>query len=197
MPAPIGTTRSGPATISTPPRSSRSMPTPARLRWHYQFTPNDVYDYDAVQIPVLVDNWAGAASTSWRGPTATAISTCSIARRAASCSGKPFVKVNWMSKFDEQRPAESDSAAGGAADLPGQPGRNQLVLAVVQSAHGALLCVRVGRLREHLRAGAAGVQGRHEFRRRRPEELSAGARRARSRARSRSTRGPRRPVTAR
>ena len=29
------------------------------LKWHYQFTPHDVYDYDAVQIPVLVDNWAG------------------------------------------------------------------------------------------------------------------------------------------
>ena len=25
------------------------------LEWHFQFTPNDPYDYDAVQIPVLVD----------------------------------------------------------------------------------------------------------------------------------------------
>ena len=30
------------------------------LKWHYQFTPHDVYDYDSVQVPVLVDNWAGS-----------------------------------------------------------------------------------------------------------------------------------------
>ena len=26
-----------------------------RLRWHYQFTPHDVWDWDAVQMPVLAD----------------------------------------------------------------------------------------------------------------------------------------------
>ena len=26
-----------------------------KLRWHYQFTPHDHYDYDAVQVPVLAD----------------------------------------------------------------------------------------------------------------------------------------------
>ena len=32
-----------------------------QLRWHYQFTPNDGYDYDSVQIPVLVDmDWSGS-----------------------------------------------------------------------------------------------------------------------------------------
>ena len=30
------------------------------LKWHFQFTPNDGYDYDSVQVPVLVDtNWQG------------------------------------------------------------------------------------------------------------------------------------------
>jgi alcohol dehydrogenase (cytochrome c) len=31
-----------------------------KLRWHYQFTPHDLYDYDATQIPVLID-------TEWEG----------------------------------------------------------------------------------------------------------------------------------
>ena len=32
------------------------------LKWHFQFTPNDGYDYDSVQVPVLVDmNWHGDA----------------------------------------------------------------------------------------------------------------------------------------
>ena len=26
-----------------------------KLRWHYQFTPHDPYDYDSVQVPVLAD----------------------------------------------------------------------------------------------------------------------------------------------
>ena len=32
-----------------------------RLRWHFQFTPNDGYDYDSVQVPVLANiSWKGA-----------------------------------------------------------------------------------------------------------------------------------------
>ena len=32
-----------------------------KLRWHYQFTPHDHYDYDSVQVPVLADvTWQGA-----------------------------------------------------------------------------------------------------------------------------------------
>ena len=26
-----------------------------KLKWHFQFTPNDPYDYDSTQVPVLVD----------------------------------------------------------------------------------------------------------------------------------------------
>ena len=30
------------------------------LKWHFQFTPHDVYDYDSVQVPVLADiQWQG------------------------------------------------------------------------------------------------------------------------------------------
>ena len=40
--------------------ASRSMPTPAQLKWHYQFTPHDEFDYDATQVPVLADiEWQG------------------------------------------------------------------------------------------------------------------------------------------
>jgi alcohol dehydrogenase (cytochrome c) len=31
-----------------------------KLKWHYQFTPHDLYDFDATQVPVLVDaEWEG------------------------------------------------------------------------------------------------------------------------------------------
>ena len=35
-------------------------PDTGKLKWHFQFTPNDNYDYDSVQVPVLVDSGAGA-----------------------------------------------------------------------------------------------------------------------------------------
>ena len=47
--------RSRRATTSTPARSSRSTPTPGKLRWHYQFTPHDVHDWDSAHVPVLAD----------------------------------------------------------------------------------------------------------------------------------------------
>ena len=108
-----------------------------KLKWHFQFTPHDECDWDAVQIPVLVDvNWNGTPRKLMCGPTATASSTCSIARPASSCSGKPFVKQNWASGFDAKgRPIRPPQLARRAPTLSGHAGRHELVLAVVQSAH--------------------------------------------------------------
>ena len=51
---------SGWATTSTRTRSSRSTPQTGRLKWHFQYTPHDVWDWDAQQPPVLVDaDWQG------------------------------------------------------------------------------------------------------------------------------------------
>ena len=33
-----------------------------KLKWHFQFTPNDHYDYDSVQVPVLADTHVGRAA---------------------------------------------------------------------------------------------------------------------------------------
>jgi alcohol dehydrogenase (cytochrome c) len=92
------------------------------LRWHYQFTPHDVYDYDAVQIPVLVDNWAGTGINvvAWANRNGNFY----ILDRATGrfLLGRPFVKVNWMSEFDERgRPMQTPQAAG-EPTYPGNQG---------------------------------------------------------------------------
>ena len=52
--------RSAWATTSTRTRSSPSTPKTGRLKWHFQYTPHDVWDWDAQQPPVLVDaDWQG------------------------------------------------------------------------------------------------------------------------------------------
>ena len=44
-----------PATISTPARWWRWTATPARCKWHFQFTPHDSHDWDSTHVPVLFE----------------------------------------------------------------------------------------------------------------------------------------------
>jgi alcohol dehydrogenase (cytochrome c) len=96
-----------------------------KLRWHYQFTPNDAYDYDAVQIAVLADiTYPEATASSRSGQQGKPTKTMMWANRNGNfyvldrtngkfLSGKPFVKVNWMSGFDEKgRPIQTPQPAG-------------------------------------------------------------------------------------
>ena len=89
------------------------------LRWHYQFTPHDVYDYDAVQIPVLIDNWGntGIDALTWANRNGNYYALDRATGRFLL--GKPFVKVNWMSEFDENgRPIQTPQPPG----MPTYPG---------------------------------------------------------------------------
>ena len=93
-----------------------------KLRWHYQFTPHDLYDYDAVQVPVLIDNWANTRINvvAWANRNGNFY----ILDRATGrfLLGKPFVKVNWMSEFDERgRPIQTPQPPG-EPTYPGNQG---------------------------------------------------------------------------
>jgi alcohol dehydrogenase (cytochrome c) len=93
-----------------------------KLRWHYQFTPHDVYDYDAVQIPVLVDNWAntGVDVILWANRNGNFYAIDRATGRFLL--GRPFVKVNWMSGFDERgRPVQTPQPEG-EPTYPGNQG---------------------------------------------------------------------------
>jgi alcohol dehydrogenase (cytochrome c) len=85
-----------------------------KLRWHYQFTPHDRYDYDSVQVPVLAD-------ITWRGAPLKAMLWANrngnfyVLDRATGkfLMGKPFVKVNWMSGFDDKgKPIQTPQPEG-------------------------------------------------------------------------------------
>src|SRR3954451_4669958 len=85
-----------------------------RLKWHYQFTPHDNYDYDSEQVPVLAD-------ITWRGGPLKAMVWANrngnfyVLDRATGkfLRAKPFVKVNWMDTFDEHgRPHQTPQPAG-------------------------------------------------------------------------------------
>ena len=94
-----------------------------KLKWHFQFTPNDAYDYDSVQIPVLVDmNWRGrdAKLMLWANRNGFFYVLDRVTGRFLS--GNPFVKVNWASHLDERgRPVQTPQPAG-SPTWPGNQG---------------------------------------------------------------------------
>ena len=71
------------------------------LEWHFQFTPNDPYDYDSVQVPVLADMLIEGTSGKlmlWANRNGFFY----VLDRADGkfVSGRAFVKVNWASGLD-------------------------------------------------------------------------------------------------
>jgi alcohol dehydrogenase (cytochrome c) len=93
------------------------------LKWHFQFTPNDGYDYDSVQVPVLVDmNWRGrpAKLMLWANRNGFFYVLDRVTGRFLS--GNPFVKVNWASELDERgRPVQTPQPPG-SPTWPGNQG---------------------------------------------------------------------------
>ena len=134
------------------------------------------------------------------GRTATASSTCSIARPDGSCRASPFVKVNWASGLDDEGPADPDAAAGrrsrrGPAIRAAPTGTRRRSA----RAPGSSTCRR-GKATRRSTGRSQRVRARTQLRRRRHTRADAGARRARpfaSAARRRSTTGPTPSATAR
>jgi alcohol dehydrogenase (cytochrome c) len=93
------------------------------LRWHFQFTPNDAYDYDAVQIPVLADvNWNGSRVNAMLWANRNGYFYVLERATGKFLMGKPFVKVNWASGLDERgRPIQTPQPPG-APTYPGNQG---------------------------------------------------------------------------
>ena len=87
-----------------------------RLKWHYQFTPHDRYDYDSVQVPILADlTWNGAPLKAMLWANRNGNFYVLERETGKFLVGQPFVKVNWMSHFDERgRPIQTPQP-------PGQP----------------------------------------------------------------------------
>ena len=85
------------------------------LEWYFQFTPNDDYDYDSVQIPVLVDYPAQDGSTLklmlWGNRNG--FFYVLDRQNGQFISGDPYVFVNWAESLDDNgRPVETPQAEG-------------------------------------------------------------------------------------
>ncbi len=94
-----------------------------RLKWHFQFTPNDAYDYDAVQVPVLADMpWNGMPSKLMLWANRNGFFYVLDRVTGKFLSGAPFVKVNWASGLDATGRPILSTQPPGAPTWPGNQG---------------------------------------------------------------------------
>jgi len=98
-----------------------------KLKWYYQFSPHDEFDYDSVQVPVLVDGeWQGKPRKLMMWANRNGLFYVLDRTSGQFLSGKPFAKVTWMNGFDERgRPMKVAAAASsreGVLVYPGNQG---------------------------------------------------------------------------
>jgi alcohol dehydrogenase (cytochrome c) len=71
------------------------------LKWHFQFTPHDVYDYDSVQIPVLADiQWQGKPRKTMLFGNRNGFFYVLDRANGEFLLGKTFTKVTWTTGLD-------------------------------------------------------------------------------------------------
>ena len=76
-----------------------------KLRWHYQFTPHDVWDYDGVNEMVLVDLHIGSQIVKGLVHADRNGHFYALDRADGKfLFAKPFVRVTWTKGFDNGRP---------------------------------------------------------------------------------------------
>lgn len=77
-------------------------PDTGKLKWHFQFTPHDLFDYDAVETPILIDGvYRGAARKLLVQANRNGFIYVLDRTNGEFLSAAPFVKkLNWASGID-------------------------------------------------------------------------------------------------
>jgi len=95
-----------------------------KLKWHFQFTPNDEFDWDAVQVPVLADlEWKGTPRKVMLWANRNGFFYVLDRVTGTFLSAKAFVRQNWNLGFEESgRPIKAPRARPSAEGTLIEPG---------------------------------------------------------------------------
>jgi len=99
-----------------------------KLKWYYQFTPGDEYDWDATQVPVLADmDWQGKPRKLMLWANRNGFFYVLDRVTGKFLLGKPFVKQTWSDGIDpDGRPIKNPEfwpkPMGGIVVFPGTQG---------------------------------------------------------------------------
>jgi alcohol dehydrogenase (cytochrome c) len=88
-------------------------PDTGKLKWYFQFTPHDEFDYDSTQVPVLADiTYQGRPRKVMLWANRNGFWYVLDRTNGEFLSGKPFTKVNWANGLDAKgRPNRAISPA--------------------------------------------------------------------------------------
>jgi alcohol dehydrogenase (cytochrome c) len=96
-----------------------------QLKWHFQFTPGDAYDWDSVQVPVLINTtWLGASRKLMLWGNRNGFFYVLDRGTGQFLLGRPFIKVNWAKEELNRstgRPTHTRQPPG-SATFPGPMG---------------------------------------------------------------------------
>ncbi len=78
-------------------------PETGKLKWYFQFTPHDDFDFDSVQVPVLADmDWQGRSRKVMLWANRNGFYYVLDRTSGQFLKGQPFAKVNWATGLDER-----------------------------------------------------------------------------------------------
>jgi alcohol dehydrogenase (cytochrome c) len=98
-------------------------PDTGKLKWYFQFTPNDAYDYDSVQVPVLANmNWDGSPRKVLMWGNRNGFFYVLDRTTGKFLFGRPFVKVNWARGLDDSGHPIRSTQPAGTPTYPGNQG---------------------------------------------------------------------------
>ena len=103
-------------------------PDTGKLKWHFQFTPHDTRDWDATQIPVLLDSTvAGRFRKLVVVPSRNGFYYALDRETGEFLFAKPFVKQTWAKEIDRKgrpvlNPGQEPTPEGNESIWPGVDG---------------------------------------------------------------------------
>jgi alcohol dehydrogenase (cytochrome c) len=98
-----------------------------KLKWYFQFSPHDDFDFDSVQVPVLADmEWKGKMRRVMLWANRNGFYYVLDRTTGEFLQGKPFAKVTWTSGLDDSghpvRVASANPTREGTLTYPGVQG---------------------------------------------------------------------------
>lgn len=98
-----------------------------KLKWYFQFSPHDDFDYDSVQVPVLADmEWKGKLRRVMLWANRNGFYYVLDRATGEFLQGKPFAKVTWTTGLDDSghpvRVAAANPSREGTLAYPGVQG---------------------------------------------------------------------------
>ncbi|MGH9675434.1 MAG: pyrroloquinoline quinone-dependent dehydrogenase [Bryobacteraceae bacterium] len=105
-------------------------PDSGKLKWYFQFTPHDTRDWDATQVPVLLDSTVGGRPRKIVVvPNRNGYYYVLDRATGEFLFNKPYVKVTWAKEFDKKgrpvmNPNQEPTLEGNDSIWPGVDGAN-------------------------------------------------------------------------